>query len=240
MVGKNVDLATYQQSRDRLPDRNVEGHSCGLSYAIRGAQLEMGNFGLQVIEQSFLSEKGPFRPARRARCKDDIGELVGRARTRHELLSIGGGNIRTIAVNAAFLAASAQSPITTLHVMRAAARDFTFAGHAVREGDPVIVATSVSHFLPSLWQRPSEFDVGRFEEGRSEHRKPGAYAPYGLGPHTCLGAGLAEVQLVLLVASLLHEVELRLDPPGYVLRTVMAPGPTPDARFGMAVVRRRA
>jgi cytochrome P450 len=125
-------------------------------------------------------------------------------------------------------------------LLRTAARDFTFEGHSVREGDPVLVATAVSHFLPSLWQRPSEFDVGRFEEGRNEHRKPGAYAPYGLGPHTSLGAGLAEVQIVLLVASLLHEVELRLDPPGYVLHTIQAPGPTPDARFGMAVVRRRA
>jgi len=39
-------------------------------------------------------------------------------------LEIGGGNIRTIAVNAAFLAVSAQSPITTVHVMRAAAREY--------------------------------------------------------------------------------------------------------------------
>ena len=124
-------------------------------------------------------------------------------------------------------------------MLRTAARDFTFAGHAVREGAPVLVANAVSHFLPSLWTRPSEFDPGRFEDGRSEHRKAGAYAPYGLGPHTCLGAGLAEVQMALIVASLLHEVELQIDPPGYVLRTVQAPGPTADRRFGMKVVRRR-
>jgi hypothetical protein len=39
-------------------------------------------------------------------------------------LEISGGNIKTIAINAAFLAAAADSPITTLHVMRAAAREF--------------------------------------------------------------------------------------------------------------------
>jgi hypothetical protein len=39
-------------------------------------------------------------------------------------LEVPGGNIRSIAVNAAFLAAGEDAPITTLHVMRAAAREF--------------------------------------------------------------------------------------------------------------------
>ena len=125
-------------------------------------------------------------------------------------------------------------------VMRNAARDFSFAGCDVNEGAPVLMATGVSHFLPHLWERPFEFDIDCFDGGRNEHRKPGAYAPYGLGPHTCLGASLAEVQVTLLVATLLHAVELRLEPPGYALRTIMSPGPTPGAGLGMAVVRQRA
>jgi DNA polymerase III delta prime subunit len=39
-------------------------------------------------------------------------------------LEIAGGNIRSIAVNAAFLAAAADEPIATIHVMRAAGREF--------------------------------------------------------------------------------------------------------------------
>jgi cytochrome P450 len=124
-------------------------------------------------------------------------------------------------------------------IMRNAARDFTFAGYSVPEGEPLLIATAVSHFLPQIWANPTEFDLARFESPRNEHRKSGAYAPYGLGPHTCLGASLAEVQVVLLVGALLHTVELRLEPAGYKLRKINSPGPTPDKRFSMSVARVR-
>src|SRR5204862_1894505 len=39
-------------------------------------------------------------------------------------LELTGGSIRSIAVNAAFLAASARKPITTAHLVRAAAREY--------------------------------------------------------------------------------------------------------------------
>jgi hypothetical protein len=39
-------------------------------------------------------------------------------------MEITGGNIRTIAINAAFLAAAASVPVGTEHVMRAARREY--------------------------------------------------------------------------------------------------------------------
>jgi ATPase family protein associated with various cellular activities (AAA)/winged helix domain-containing protein len=46
-------------------------------------------------------------------------------------LEVPGGNIRAIALNAAFLAAEDDAPITTLHVMRAAGREFAKIERAV-------------------------------------------------------------------------------------------------------------
>jgi SpoVK/Ycf46/Vps4 family AAA+-type ATPase len=46
-------------------------------------------------------------------------------------LEVLGGNIRSIAVNAAFLAAAADEPIATIHVMRAAAREFAKIDRAI-------------------------------------------------------------------------------------------------------------
>ncbi len=165
----------------------------------------------------------------RARVVAEVDELFAAGPPTLEGLR----SLRTL--HAAAMEALRLHPISPA-LARNAARDFSFAGHDVREGDPILVATGVSHFLPELWDRPAEFDLQRFEGPR----KPGAYAPYGLGPHTCLGASLADVQVVILVATLLHTVELRLDPAGYRLRTILSPGPTPDAGFGMTVVGQRA
>ena len=65
---------------------------------------------------------------------------------------------------------------------------------------------------------PGRFDIDRYLPERAEHRPAGVYAPFGLGLHRCLGAGMAEMQIALTVAALFHEAEFELDPPGYEMR----------------------
>ncbi len=97
------------------------------------------------------------------------------------------------------------------------AKPLTFAGYRLEPGDEVYVATTVPHFLPELFPHPETFDIDRYREPRNEHRQRGAYAPFGLGEHTCLGAGIAEIQLMVITATLLHTYRFELDPPGYQL-----------------------
>ena len=52
---------------------------------------------------------------------------------------------------------------------------------------------TVPHFLPEFFPEPEEFDIDRYHAPRNERRLDGAYAPFGLGDHTCLGAGIAEI-----------------------------------------------
>jgi len=94
---------------------------------------------------------------------------------------------------------------------------FVFAGYRVEPGQPISICSVVPHFLPELYPDPTRFDIDRYGAERQEHRRPGAFAPYGLGPHTCLGAGQAEVLIMLTAATLLHSVSLELDPPDAVL-----------------------
>jgi cytochrome P450 len=93
-----------------------------------------------------------------------------------------------------------------------AVEPFVFEGHLVEKDDSVIVVYDVSHHLEELFAEPAAFDVDRYRPPRNEHRQPGAYAPFGIGAHTCLGSGIAEVQLMINVATILHHVELTLDP----------------------------
>lgn len=95
------------------------------------------------------------------------------------------------------------------------AKPLTFAGHRLEPGDEVYVAMTVPHFLPELYPHPETFDIDRYREPRNEHRQRGAYAPFGLGEHTCLGAGIAEIQLVVIPATLLHTYQFELDPSDY-------------------------
>lgn len=122
---------------------------------------------------------------------------------------------------------------------RTAARDFSFAGHRIGKGQQVMIATTVAHFLPELYPQPMTFDIERYHEGRREHRQRGAYAPFGVGTHLCLGAGAAEAQIVLVMATLLHLARLERSGPNVALRQKIDPTPTLGEAFRVRLVERR-
>ncbi len=123
--------------------------------------------------------------------------------------------------------------------MRAATRDFVFQGYRVYEGEALYMATAVSHFLPQFYPDPTAFDHTRYHAPRQEHKQPGAYAPFGLGAHTCLGAGMAEVLMMLGMGRLFHQLDLALDPPDYNLKLHVSPTPGPEMGFKVRVNGRR-
>jgi CRP-like cAMP-binding protein/cytochrome P450 len=126
-----------------------------------------------------------------------------------------------------------------LSVPRVAAEPFDFEGHRVDAGSRLQLATSVCHFLPECFPDPSVFDPTRYAEPRNEHLRTGAYAPFGLGAHPCLGAGLVEVLVMSTVAALIRTVTLELDPPNYVMRRIVNPFPEPEDRFSVRVLAQR-
>lgn len=126
-------------------------------------------------------------------------------------------------------------PVATSHPVRVA-HPLTVAGSRLSPGDRVNIAMTVPHFLEELYPDPLRFDIDRFRAPRNEHRQPGAYAPFGLGDHTCLGAGIAEVQLMVTIATLLHSFTLELDPPTYRLVIAHHPTAVPGNNFRIKVV----
>ena len=103
----------------------------------------------------------------------------------------------------------------------------------------MIVATTVSHHLPECFPEPARFDIDRYLPERREHRRPGVFALLGVGPHVCFGAGFADVAILATMATIVREVDLVLDPPGYRLRIDPVPTPHRDDRFGFRVAARR-
>ncbi|ELS31430.1 Unspecific monooxygenase [Pseudanabaena biceps PCC 7429] len=124
-------------------------------------------------------------------------------------------------------------------IQRTAIAPFTFKDFRVDRGTTLIIATTVPHFLPQFFPNPQVFDIDRFHPPRSEHKQNGAFAPFGAGAHLCLGNGLAEVQIMLTMATLLHQLEFSLESPNYQIQAINNPTLSPGNRFYLQVQRRK-
>ena len=124
-------------------------------------------------------------------------------------------------------------------VVRHASNSFEFEGFTVGAGEQVMIATTLPHFLSEFFPDPHRFDIDRYTEERREHRQPGAFAPFGLGAHRCLGSSFAEWQMTLNLLTILHTVEPEMYPSSYRLRIRQTPTRHPCDRFRLRVMARR-
>ncbi len=94
---------------------------------------------------------------------------------------------------------------------RTASPGATLGGHAIPERADVFISPLVTHRLPELYERPNDFLPERWMKG--ETPSPWAYLPFGAGPHVCVGASLAALEIRLTLAMLLQRFTL-LPPDG--------------------------
>jgi cytochrome P450 len=96
---------------------------------------------------------------------------------------------------------------------------------------PVYVAQTLTQFLPEYYDNPFEFNIDR-PKGPA-----GTMNPFGVGPHTCIGAGMAELLVMINVAALLHHAKLQLSPSNYQLKMRLIP-PAP-AKFRVKIIEKK-
>ena len=126
--------------------------------------------------------------------------------------------------------------------IRTVANYFEFAGCTVPAGHPVVLQFTLPHHMPAYFPNPERFDIARFAPPRNEHQQPGVYMPSGVGTHRCLGSHLAELTTTTAMTTLLHDAELELVPPDYVLtqrKIKRIPTRHPDKSLKFRLVRRR-
>ncbi len=116
-----------------------------------------------------------------------------------------------------------------------AEQDFEFAGRLVRKGARIVLTPLPVHFSSDFYSSPHCFDSGRCAEPRREIHASGAYAPFGFDGRVCAAAGLVEIISLATIAALLHAADLRLQPPGYDIKTVLNPLPGPEKAFAVQV-----
>jgi cytochrome P450 len=102
------------------------------------------------------------------------------------------------------------SPV--LHFRRTATRDVELRGQTIREGDKVVVWYVSANFDEQVFEEPLRLDVGR---------RPNPHVTFGGGgPHYCLGAHLAKLEVQVMFDMLLPRIaELELTAPPERMRT---------------------
>lgn len=85
--------------------------------------------------------------------------------------------------------------------------------HRIPAGALVIAMTGSAMWDPRYWDEPMRFDPTRFSPERAEHKRhAGAYLPFGMGGHICLGAQIANLESSAFFSELLAGRRLRLAP----------------------------
>jgi cytochrome P450 len=84
------------------------------------------------------------------------------------------------------------SPV--VYTRRTATRDTDIRGQRIRAGDKVVMYYGSANRDERAFDRPDQFDVSR---------SPGEHLSFGGGPHFCLGAHLARLEVIALLRELL-------------------------------------
>jgi cytochrome P450 len=87
---------------------------------------------------------------------------------------------------------------TTTNFRRTATADTEIGGHPVKAGDKILLSYAAANRDPTVFDDPHRFDILRPNAKR--------HLAFGVGPHICIGARLAKMQL----RALIREVVTRL------------------------------
>lgn len=98
-------------------------------------------------------------------------------------------------------------PIAPMAGVRLAKRPFEIGGHTVPEGSLVAQCFPRMARFPELYARPDHFDPEHFYRRRT---KPFEWNPFGGGTRMCVGRGLAELELLVVIATFLQHADFEI------------------------------
>ena len=127
-------------------------------------------------------------------------------------------------------------PIVPMH-LRNVMNTCIVEGYELPVGARIFVAQTATHFMEEFFPDPFSFDIDRYLPERQEHVGR-AYAPFGLGTHTCLGSRWLELQLGINLLLMAHYFRLELTPKDYKLRINPIPTLAPSSKLKFTVAEK--
>jgi cytochrome P450 len=96
---------------------------------------------------------------------------------------------------------------------RQALHDVSIGGHPINRGTTVLMSQWLIHHDPRFFDEPWTFRPERWLDGKLVQQLPRfAYFPFGGGQRQCIGYAFAQLEAVLILASLAQRLRLELAP----------------------------
>ncbi len=96
-----------------------------------------------------------------------------------------------------------------IDAVRTTTQDVELGGQPVPAGAVVSAMLTLTHRRPDLWSQPLAFQPERFLDGKP---LPYSFTPFGGGIRRCIGASLADLEMKLVLRTLLERCELTQAP----------------------------
>ena len=113
---------------------------------------------------------------------------------------------------------------------RLALNDFELDGYHIPAKTPIFMCQWVLHSLSDVWGDPENFRPERWDPTNEQKIPQGAYFPFGLGQHICIGMSYAQLETKLLLTTILQRYTPHLAP---AARVVLQPRTSLRPKYGM-------
>jgi enediyne biosynthesis protein E7 len=92
------------------------------------------------------------------------------------------------------------------------ADDFVLDGNNIKQDTTMLISIYAAHHDAQSWEKPEDFYPEHFaapELAGKRHRH--AYLPFGGGIHNCIGKHFAELEMMIIIVSLLREFSFKTE-----------------------------
>ena len=83
--------------------------------------------------------------------------------------------------------------------------------YTIAKGTTIMLSMYATHHNARLWERPDEFNPDRFADTALPERHKYSFFPFGGGSHNCIGRHFAELEMLLIIATLLSKFTFETD-----------------------------
>lgn len=138
-----------------------------------------------------------------ARLLEEVDRVLGRRRARYE-------DAANLPFTTQVIKESMRlyPPVPILFTRQPITGDVSLGPWRLPKGSYVFLSPWMTHRDPRSFEDPERFNPDRFDPERARGIHKFAFFPFGGGPHVCIGSTFAQVEMTLIVATILQRYRL--------------------------------